>query len=139
MRAKERMGPGMGAVDHFSPRRMGRAQGGALAGSSAVGVQVAPGRLMVAGQQIERRQPSRDHPGAPGIARIAQRRQQLGIGLARARIAVAIQELGIGRQCLNVVGISRRGAGQSGARSGGIAGRLHLSNLIEILCTPNRR
>ena len=111
----------------------------ALPPAARVGLQVGVRGGAVAGQQIEQRQAARDGGGARRIAAIAERGEEFAVGLARAGIAVAVQEFGIRGPGGHAVGVGLGGAGERSARAQGVARGFHLLNRIEALFSEDRR
>ena len=92
----QRAGDGGGAGATGSLGRGRRAKGDGLAARRAGGFQMGVGGGAVAGQKIEQCQAARHGGGAGGIAAIAERGEEFAVGFARPRVAVAIQEFGVG-------------------------------------------
>ena len=115
------------------------AQGYGFAARGTVGLKVGVRGGAVAGQQVEHGEAACHCSGAGGIAAIAQSGEQLAVGLARAGIAVAVQEFGIRGQCGHIVGAGLGGAGECVARAQGIARGFHLLNRACALFSEDRR
>ncbi len=99
------------------PRVDGFAAGG------AIGLEVGGGGIAIAGEEIEEGEAAGDCAGASGVA-IAQGGEEFGVCVARAGVAVAIEKFRIRGPCGYAIGIGLGGAGERGARTRGIAGRL---------------
>ena len=114
MRAKERIGPGMGAVGHTS-EAAGLPMAQRLAGGGVVDLGMARGRVAIARDQIENCQPVRRFARFRLIVGALRGGEGAPIGVARVRVAVAIQEFGVSLLSGEIVGFLRRGARQGGA------------------------
>ena len=91
----ERAGDGGSAFGGGGLRRGRRAQGDGFPSGGARGFQMGIGGVAVAGQKIEKGHAAGDGGGVRRIAAIAECGEELAVGVARAGIAVAIQEFGV--------------------------------------------
>ena len=111
-------------------------QGKAIPAGRGRRLQVPPGGVPIAGQQVEISQPAR-HGSGPGRVSPAQDRQQLAIGVAGARIAIPLQKLGVVCQRAGVVRARLDLPRQRGARACHVARRLHFAYFVGILESPD--
>ncbi len=106
----------------------GSTEVGVPAGAGMVRIEIARRGFAIARQQIQGSQTACDHSRAGGVTGSAQHGQEFDICLAAARIAVPVEELRICGERRDTVGGTGNGTREGGARTHGVARKLHFAD-----------